>query len=446
MKRFGAGLGRFWGADRPSATVAAVAFVGYAGLWWSNGAVADVDTESYRVAAREFLDGADAISDRVPGYPLFLILTGAVESASSRGLLLAQLGLHVVAVLLIVATARRLGVPGRLRLAVTVLLLLPPVVARSRYILSEGLAEFFVVVAMWSFTRWCTTRRSSDLFVVGLAAGVAAWVRPTFTAWFLVVGLVVWGAARSERRSTGASPVRQALLAGGVGLAVVVVLVVGNLVRFDYPSTTPLLGWNLSTKTSSYVEEMQGDDDVRDLLVEARDRSLVEGASHTGVMYIWDVRDEIGPVAGVSGRELDQYMLQLNLRLIATNPQDYSAAVTRAMSSYVLLYSPVEADFGIRPLVLLWMLIHLGLTVVFLVQGCVVAGLVMLRRLPGRILWPLVFGYSLLLYNMAISTLFEIGNPRYRTPTDAVAVLMLAVGLTVWREARHDAAAEVSPG
>ena len=439
------GAREFARSDRASMVAVVVASAAYAALWWSKGAVVSGDTFDYQAAASALLHGSDVIPDRVPGYPLLLALTGAVD-APSHALVVAQLALHAAAVLLVVAVARHLGVGPRLRLAVTAALLLPPVVARSLYMLSEGLAEFLVVVTVWRYVRWYSTRRVLDLVLLGLAAGVCAWVRPTFTALFVVVGMAVWGAARSTRSDgSGWSPARQAALSAALTLGVVSVLVLANVVRYDYPTTTPLLGWNLSTRTSSYVEEMTGDPEVRRLLVEARDRSLVEGESHTGVVYIWPLRQQLAATTGLTGRELDQYMLRLNLGLIASNPLDYLLAVTTAAGGYVLLYSPAEADFGARPLVLLWLSIHLLLALAFVAQSCVTAGLLVLRRVPDAVLWPLVFCYSLLLYNLAISTMFEVGNPRHRTPTDAVALLVLAVGLTLWNAARRDATPPTSP-
>jgi len=421
--------------------LSAVAFLGYSALWWSGGAITGGgDTEDYRTAARAILHGAKVIPDRVPGYPALLILTGAVDGRS-RVLLLVQLGLAVASVLMVVACARMLGVDRRLRVAATVVLLLPPMMAHARYMLTEVLAGFLVMVAVWSFTRWATTRPSTSLLVLGgLAVGFSAWVRPAFTAWFAVSGLVVWGAARSLRNDEDRRPpgLRQGLLAGGVALGMVVLLVASNVVRFGYPSTTPLFGWNLSTRTTSFVERLSGDKAVRDFLVEARNRSLVKGKSHTGVMYIWSVRPEMAKVTGRSGRDLDQYMLALNAKLIAANPASYIAAVTAAAGSYVLPADPPAADFGVRPLKLLWLVIHLALAMVFVVQACVVAGLGVLRRIRPPVLWPLVFGYSLIAYNMAVSTLFEVGNSRYRVPTDAVTILVLVVGVTLWANARRE--------
>ncbi len=430
-----------WSDDRPVLIVSLVAFLGYAALWWSKGAMDVADSPSYRTAAEALLHGAEVIPDRVPGYPAFMIVTGATDHPS-RALFLAQLGLHVASVLLVVATGRVLGVQRSLRLALAVLLLLPPLAAQTLYVSSEVVAQFAVVVSVWAFTRWVATHRVNDLIVVGVAVGAAAWIRPTFTAWFLVAALVVWATSRAPGAAHRGSPMRHAALVGGMGLAIVVLLVVSNLIRFSYPSTTPLLAWNLSTRTSSFVEEIGGDAELRELLVDERNRSLVEGDSHTGNMYIWNVRESVGPATGMSGRELDQYILQLNARLIASNPLSYAAAVTGAMGNYVLLYSPPDASFGIDPVPLLWLVIHVVLTAAFVIQGCVVAGLALLRRVPHRVLWPLVFGYSVLLYNLAVSTLFEIGSARYRAPTDPVALLLLAVGLTLWSTERASGSAQ----
>ena len=440
---------RFWESDRISVILSAVAFVGYSTLWWSSGAISGGgDTDDYRAAARAILHGAEVIPDRVPGYPALLVLTGAVD-APSRLLLLVQVAMAVASVLMVVACARMLDVGERLRVAATVVLLAPPMMAHARFVLTEVFAGFLVMVAMWSFTRWATARHSNGLLVLtGLAVGFSAWVRPAFTAWFAVTGLVVWGAARSlhDGQVGGRRALRQGVLAGGVALGMVVLLVGSNIIRFGYPSTTPLFGWNLSTRTASFVERLEGDDAVRGVLVDARNQSLISGESHTGLIYIWSARPQMDEVTGRSGRDLDQYMLALNLKLIAANPASYVAAVTGAAGSYILLGAPSEADFGVRPLKLVWMAIHFALALVFVAQACVVAGLVALRRVSAVVLWPLVFGYALLLYNLAISTMFEVGISRHRVPTDAVAILVLTVGVSLWAKARQEIQSNASAG
>jgi hypothetical protein len=44
-----------------------------------------------------------------------------------------------------------------------------------------------------------------------------------------------------------------------------------------------------------------------------------------------------------------------------------------------------------------------------------------------------VLALAIVLYTAGISCLVEVGDPRYRTPTDALIVLMLFVGWEMWR-------------
>jgi hypothetical protein len=39
---------------------------------------------------------------------------------------------------------------------------------------------------------------------------------------------------------------------------------------------------------------------------------------------------------------------------------------------------------------------------------------------------------------MVVSCLVEVGNPRYRVPTDALIVAATAIALSIWRMERFD--------
>jgi hypothetical protein len=394
------------------------------------------DTADYQFAARSIAGGWHEILDRVPGYPLILVATGA-QNGHSRWLFVVQLSAYLLGVFLSVRIARRLGSTDRWAMALAILLLLPPVVGPVVAIGTEGPAEFLLVVAAWLFVRWFDDQRFPWLVALGLVVGASAWVRPTFTLWFIPVAVLVGVASSAptlpRRAAAGAASAAPAL-------AVVALLVVINAVRFGYPTTTPLLGWNLSTRTATYVEEMPSSEEpLRSTLIEARDQALVSGESHTGLVYIWSARRQLQGTSGQTGRDLDQRMLRLNLSLIAHNPLDYLSAVATASSSYVLFAGADDDGVNSKVARVFWAPMHLLLGAVFFAQLCVVAGLGVLRRLPRRTVLLLGFLYLTMLYNAAISTMVEVGSPRHRVPTDALAMIAVAVGLTLWGEARREA-------
>lgn len=412
----------------------AVAFSFYC-VYFGGTATLGSDTADYQFAARSIAAGWHHILDRVPGYPLLLVATGA-QHGPSRSLFVVQLATYLLGVFLAVRIARRLGSTDRWAMALAILLLLPPVVGPVVAIGTEGPAEFLLVVAAWLFVRWFDDQRLRWLIGLGLAVGLSGWVRPTFTLWFIPVAVFVALASTAptvlRRAAAGAA-------AAAPAFAVVALLVVINAVRFGYPTTTPLLGWNLSTRTVAYVEDTpRSEEPLRSTLIEARNQSLVTGESHSGLMYIWSVRPSLQANSGQSQRDLDRRMLRLNLSLIAHNPLDYLSAVATASGTYVLLAGSDDARLNSATARVLWAPMHLLIGAVFLAQLCVVSGLAVLRRLRRRTVLVLAFLYMTMLYNAAVSTMVEVGNPRYRVPTDALAMIAVAVGLTLWGEARRE--------
>jgi hypothetical protein len=428
----GAEFARVWAEERKLLLLLLIAFVGYF-LYFGGSTTIGSDTADYQAAARVLTDGWHQILDRVPGYPLLLVATGAQEGPS-RSLFVVQLSAYLVGVFLSVRIARRLGATSRWTTALAIVLLLPPVVGPVVAIGTEGPAEFLLVVAAWLFVRWFDDQRARWLIGLGLTVGASAWVRPTFTLWFIpVAGLVAMASTAPtlpRRAAAGAA-------AAAPALGVVALLVVINAVRFGYPTTTPLLGWNLSTRTVAYVEEAPlSEEPLRSTLIEARDQSLVSGESHSGLMYIWSVRPTLQANPGQSAQDLDRRMLRLNLRLIAHNPLDYLSAVATASGTYVLLAGADDDRLNSAAARAVWAPMHLLLGAVFLAQWCVMSGLAVLRRLQRRTVLALGFLYLTMFYNAAVSTLIEVGNPRYRIPTDALAMIAVAVGLTAWGQAR----------
>jgi len=413
-----------WDQDSATLVVLAVAFVGYS-LYLRGHLLAGADQADYEYAAQVIASGWHQIVDRVPLYPLLLIATGSTHGPT-MALFLVQLIGHLAAVFLVVRMARQMGVGARLRLALAVLLVMSPVIAWMLAGGNEGMAEFFVVLGAWSFTCWLADRRPRWLLLLGVAAGLAAVGRPTFTLWWLAIGVVVAVASGG----TPAARLRTALMAVGPALVLVLLLVGFNTVRFSYPTTTPLLPWNLSTRTAAFVERLpQSDEPARSALINGRDLSLLNGESHSGVVYIWPVRGELPSVTHMQGRELDQYMIRLNAKLIAQHPLSYLTAVATASGTYVLLAQPDTA--GGSALGLVWLGVHVVLVMAFAVQATVIGGLVLLRKVQRSTVLVLAFCYMTIAYNWLISTFVEVGIPRHRTPTDALILLVTAVG---WSE------------
>jgi len=386
------------------------------------------DSFSYRVAGQIVTSGWDQLTDRTPGYPLLLWATGSLHDETTL-LFAVQAALHAVAVLLVVRVAARLGLPTAWRTAIAVLLVMPPPMVKVVYAGSEALSELLVVLVLWVFVRWLDTRRTSLLVWLGVLAGVAAWVRPTFQLLFVAVGLAVWVVAWARERVT----VRAWRAASLVALSAVVIvgsLAAWNGVRFDSPGLTPDFGWFLGSRTSTFVEELpESYEPLRSALVEERDRRLLLGAETDAENYLFGIEDRIAEVTGLEGVELDRYVLSMNLRLIREHPFDYLTAVTHSAERYVQIDAEPAASGPGRLGGWLQSLLHPLLVLAFLVPAVTVPGLVLRGDVDRRTVAVLGCCALVAAYVATVSCLVQTGSPRLRAPTDPLLVLM---GVTGW--------------
>lgn len=383
------------------------------------------DTESYRITGQVLLDGWGNITDRTPLYPLLLAATGSLE-VETVTLFLTQLAARLASVLLVVRVAGRIGLPRRWRTAVAVLLVMPPLMVQVAYVATEVLAELLVVVSLWAFTRWLDRRDTAGAVGTGLALGLLSLTRPTYQLGAL--GVAALAAVWVRRHPGGVRPLRAAAAVALPALGLVAALVVFHGVAFGYWGTTPTLGWFLGSRTSTYVEELDGPAELRDLLVAERDRRLLGGLETDAENYQFGIRDEIADVTGLEGVALDRYMLDLNLGLITSHPLDYLTAVNAASVRYVQIDARPAASGPGRWGGWAQNSAHLVLMAAFAVPLVTVPGLALRGEVRGRLGAVLVYCVGFSAYAMAVAVLVETGSPRLRSPTDPLLVLAGVAG------------------
>lgn len=211
-------------------------------------------------------------------------------------------------------------------------------------------------------------------------------------------------------------------------------LSLSNGLRFDSYGLTPMLPYHLSSRTSPYVEELpRSYEPGRSVLIAGRDRALLRGESMAPANYIWDTRDELERVTGLTGPDLDRYLLRVQLRLIADNPFGYLDAVRAALSNLTTMDSqPVVLGQG-RTVVWAEQLVHLGLSVLFLAAMAVMPGLALARRLSRRSLRFLGIGSLLVGYTVVVSAMVETGTARLRAPVEPILVGLFVVAVSAAR-------------
>lgn len=414
-------------------------------LWWGIHPTMRVDTPSYQEVARAFGHGwGSSLHERTPGYPLILWLTGSTRSLTVA-LTVVQFICHGAAVWMTLALLQRFNPPRWVSVTVAVALMSPPLTEKAFTGLTEAVTEVLRVAAVVGFVRWREADHRGWAVASGLALGAAAMVRPTYQVFaVLVAAVLVW----RDRRNRGSSR-RLSPWAGGAAVAMGTVVLVGslvsfNLARFDYPGMTPLTGVHLSTRTALFVEQLPADEPARPILIKARNDNLISDSTHSAGMYMWATRKQLGDALDLQGAALDRYLVRLNLRLIATNPFEYLLGAARAGVLYVAPATSdrVSAGSGVGRLVI--GVVHLVVLAGFVVQAVGMVGLALARRLGAAVAGPFsqaapmrvwLVSNAVIFYTGVISTFFEVGDPRLRTPTDPLILLVVVGGLWTLHQA-----------
>jgi hypothetical protein len=421
---------------------------------WPQAPFSASDTGTYLAVASDLHDfRIDDLSDRTPGYPLLLLLTGS-EDRPSRALFVVSLLLHFASIWFLACVLAAAGLTEAALLLFGAMLLLPPFVEPAAYALSENLTALLIVVGFGSVALWLLREHSRWLILSGLAIGAAALVRPTFQALAVPIGGSVLTASILIGRSGATRRLLPAML---VVFSLSTLLVGGytffNYFKFGYFGLSPIMPFALTTRTARVLERLPDEyRPVREVLIQARDADLVQrGGSHTGYGYVSNpgVRAELTRVTGLRDAQLSQYLLRLNLLLIRAAPLEYLYDVSRAFCFYWFPSATRVATFDSRPLQMAWAVMQFSLVGVVAVTATLLAGMspyvFLYRRLTRRQTvapshgraalegqgYVYVAASAIVLYTASISSFVESGDPRYRAPIDGVFVVMAFLGTTL---------------
>jgi len=421
---------------------------------WANAPITAADTRGYLIAARHLADfHIDQLQDRAPGYPLFLLLTGASESPN-RTLFVVSLVLYFASIWGLGIVLYRAGLTETKLNLFSFILLLPPYVEPAGYVLSDNLAEAMLIAAFVSFIFWHLHNRTIWIFTSAATIACAALTRPTYqllaiaiVGYLLLVRFLVPSPAIKWKDVIKISSV---LLIGSI------ILVGGyaffNYKNFGYFTITPKFGLTLSTKTWRVVERLPaGYAAIRETLIRVRNAELVSDTWHSGEMYIWSAVPELTKMTGFQQPELSGYMLPINLLLIKKAPLTYLREVVWAFGSYWFPSSGKLANFDSRLVQLLWAIIHFCIIGALAVNSILLFGAAtyikncnqvvqqansaLISRLKLIHSQGLIYGLAgtIVIYTAAISCSIEFGDPRYRIPTDSLIVFMLFLGTDLWQ-------------
>lgn len=421
------------------------------GIAWSNSMVIAADTPGYFEAARDLADlNLDQLNDRPPGYPLLLLLTGA-SSHPTRRLFFTALLLHLVTIWMLSVVLHNMGLNGLWLKLFGSILILPPYVQSCAMIMTESLAQFCLALTVACFIIWLRNRRTIYLVITSSAIGYSALTRPTYQALSLVIVLSVLPLAGYLGCLNRREMIRAALSLIAVSAILVGGLSAFNYSRFGYFGITPLLGYNLSTRTVRFWDRLSDNEDrvVKDVLIKTRDSELISpGSSHTGLQSIYAARPEIIRLTGMSRIEASRYLVRMNLNLIMRAPLNYLQEVGCALGgSYWFPANSSLANMNSRVIQMIWSLLHFMIIGCFLTTGLFLSGALADSFLKARLTeldpspLPSETKYQILtyclagtivIYTMIISCAIDIGDPRFRLPTDCLILLMVFLAPMLW--------------
>ncbi len=435
------------------ASLFAIAFWFYS-ILWIRAPIMAIDSGGYLRAAQDLSDfHIDQLQERAPGYPLLLVLTASSQSPN-RTLFFVSLLLHFASIWLLASVLYCAGLAEMTLNMFGLILLLPPYVEPAAYVLSENLAEAMLVAGFVSFIFWSMHKRTIWILISALTIGYAGLTRPTYQ----VLALAMVGYLLIVSFLFHWTPVKwKDMIRGSLILICGSVVIVGgyaflNYKSFGYFGVTPKLGLTLSLKTATFIERLPDEYAViRETLIRARNAELVTAASHTGSNYIWGTVPELIKITGFDYRQLSDYMLRVNLLLIQKAPLQYLQEVVWAFGTYWFPPSGKLANLNSRSVQFLWAAIHFCLMGGFAFNLILLVGAaiyikkckqfvnqgnnVLISKLRLIYSQGLMYGLAgtIVIYTAAVSCLIELGDPRYRIPTDGLIVFMLFLGTGLWR-------------
>ena len=136
-----------------------------------------------------------------------------------------------------------------------------------------------------------------------------------------------------------------------------------------------------------------------------------------------------------------KYLLSLNRNLILNSPLHYLEAVGHGAVAFWFPAFGMISNHNSKPVQLLWTLFHFVLIAAFFIQLIAIVGTALTNGLPDatrRLTYPYAVGLIVIFYTMTLSCLIDVGNPRFRVPTDGVIVLVTLIGIEMWKRIRSE--------
>jgi hypothetical protein len=400
-------------------------------IWLTYQPIRYADTAAYLRLAESLTDlnlsGFDGT--RVPGFPLFLVLTGLDEQRTW----LAQMALGWVIMLLLFWITWRTTRSGALAALIGGLYtFIPGQWLFEANLLSETLTTFLVVSCFAVFVAFTKVKgvgvRLGAAFLLGISATAVGMVRPYFfplTLGFLpFVWLVGEGDWRRRLFQLGVYSIGPLLIQGGW------LLWIKN--TYHMVSPTVMSGFSLIQHTGEYFELLPDDvAPLRDTYLVFRDAQIAERGVQTNA--IWEAIPEMTKASGLTFYELSRELSRLSRQLIRENPGLYIRNVVEGWINFwkaPAYWKPAELSISflqtvIQGLVLAGRAISILANAAFLLMSAGAVLFKSVRRKFGIDIIAVAFGGLIWLISI-VQTLVDHGdNPRFLVPLQMIVLYVV---------------------
>jgi len=323
-------------------------------------------------------------------------------------------------------------------------------------VMSENFTTFTLVIGFVFFIKGFLSKNNIYLILSGLFWGFSALIRPTFQLLVFPILLVIFlYLFIYEKKGIGLTiinTIKQSIFLL-IGFIFLIVLNSSfNHIYFNYFGVTPMLGVTLSTRTVYFVEDLPDNyKKERHVLVKLRDRSLVRGSSHTGLVSIDVAIPELMDSTKLNFGQLSKHLEKINLLLIINSPMKYLKSVGIAGVTY---WFPFTTKMVVTNIVIEYLnIIVWGILVfLFFLQFMFIAVLFISLMFPIDFIRKdfLLFLYShkkyilsllvinaIIFYNFFVTIFFNVGEPRHRSPTDIFIVMSIFLVSNIFMKFRN---------
>jgi len=419
--------------------------------FWKEAPKIVADSPGYMEVAQDLVDWhLDHKHLRPIGYPILLVLTHSAEKPT-RLLFVVQLVLHILSIgLFLIVLSRIKGISEVNLLIFIILLLLPPFVDPTAYVMTEHLSRFMLVLGIVGLLQFLKTYHWFWLILSSLSFMYAGVTHPIYITLppIIIIALLfvrfVFPWVRLKWREIVLSFIG---LIGIWGLPYVYLKTrgyMGSLVP-DFSA----LGAAFSSKTVKVLERLPDEfAPVRKVLIEVRNYDLIHGESHTAASYMNKAAKKVAEITGLQGKELARYISKLNWILIRKAPLHFLHEVFMTMTNFWIPSTGEMASGGRAILKLIWSLIYMVIFILLWIQFIILIGItilikskrfIALSRIPPLETIKLrtlgyVLSWAVIIYVWFVSCVLGMGDVRYRQPVETLMVFACLLGFVIIRE------------